>query len=120
MDNKTCTVCNIEKHIKNFHNKYSECKGCNIKRVVKHYYENKNKITNQQKIYYEKNRDKLLQKQNDYRNKSNAKYKELHRSYVEIQNKLKALVENLKIIDSEKHLKIYKRNVTQTTEKELC
>ena len=47
----------------------------------------------QQKIYHEKNRDKLLQKQNDYRNKSNTDYKELHKSYVELENKLKALEE---------------------------
>ena len=42
----------------------------------------------QQKIYYEKNRDKLLQKLNDY--------KELQRSYGELQNRLKALEEYLK------------------------
>ena len=45
----------------------------------------------QQKIYYEKNRDKLLQKQNDYSKKRCTDYKELHRSYVELQIKLKAL-----------------------------
>ena len=54
-------------------------------------------------MYYEKNRDKLLQKQNDYRNKRNTDYKELHKSYVELQNKLKALKEYLTINDSEKH-----------------
>ena len=67
MDNKTCTVCKIEKQINNFYKKYSESKACNIKRGVKRYYKNKDKISNQQKIYYEKNRDKLLEKQNDYR-----------------------------------------------------
>ena len=54
MENKICTVCNIEKHINNFYKKYSECKDCNIKRGVKRYYDNKNKISMQQKIYYEK------------------------------------------------------------------
>ena len=44
MDNKTCTVCNIEKHINNFYKKYSEFKACNIKRGVKRYYDNKDKI----------------------------------------------------------------------------
>ena len=52
MENKICTVCNIEKHINNFSKKYSECKDCNIKRGVKHYYDTKNKISMQQKIYY--------------------------------------------------------------------
>ena len=57
----------------------------------------------QQKIYYEKNRDELLQKQNDYRNKSNTDSKELLKSYVELQNRLKASEEKLSINDSEKH-----------------
>ena len=60
MESKICTQCNIEKHINNFYKKYSECKDCNIKRGVKRYYDNKDKISMQQKIYYEKNRDKLL------------------------------------------------------------
>ena len=96
MDNKICTQCNIEKDINNFYNKYRECKPCNIKRSTKRYYDNKDKISNQQKIDYERNRDKLLQKQNDYNKKRSTDYKELHRSYVELQNKLKALEEKLK------------------------
>ena len=103
MEIKICTQCNIEKHINNFYKKYSECKDCNIKRGVKRYYDNKNKISMQQKIYYEKNRDKLLQKQNDYSKKRSTDYKELQRSYVELKNKLKALEEILKINDTEKH-----------------
>ena len=57
MGSKICTQCNIEKHINNFYKKYSECKDCNIKRGVKRYYDNKDKISMQQKIYYEKNRE---------------------------------------------------------------
>ena len=56
MESKICTQCNIEKHINSFYKKYSECKDCNIKRGVKRYYENKDKISMQQKIYYEKKR----------------------------------------------------------------
>ena len=95
MESKICTQCNIEKDINNFYKKYSECKDCNIKRGVKRYYDNKDKISNQQKIYYERNRDKLLQKQNNYNKKRSTDYKELHRSYVELQNKLKALEEKV-------------------------
>ena len=95
MDNKTCTVCKIEKQIMNFYKKFSECKACNIKRAVKRYYNNKDKISNQQKLFYEKNRDKLLEKQNNYRNKRNTEHKDLVRSYVELQNKLKALEEKI-------------------------
>ena len=98
MENKICTVCKIEKHINNFYKKYSECKACNIKRGVKRYHNNKDKVSNQQKIYYEKNRDKLLQKQNDYRNKRNTEFKDLVKSYAELQNKLKSLEEKLKLL----------------------
>ena len=96
MESKICTQCTIEKHNNNFYKKFSECNDCNIKRIVKRYYDNKEKISKQQKIYYENNRDKLLQKQNDYSKKRSTDYKELQRSYVELQNKLKALEEKLK------------------------
>ena len=97
MENKICTVCKTEKHINDFYKKYSECKACNIKRGVKRYHDNKDKISTQQKIYYEKNRDKLLQKQKDYRNKRNTDFENLVKSYVELQNKLKALEEKVRI-----------------------
>ena len=106
MENKICTVCKIVKHINIFYRKYSECKDCNIKRGVKRYYNNKGKRSIQQKIYYEKNREKLLQKQNNYRNKRNTEFEDLFRSYVELENRLKATEEklkNLSINDSEKH-----------------
>ena len=54
MESKICTQCNIEKHINSFYKKYSECKDCNIKRGVKRYYDNENRISMQQKMYYEK------------------------------------------------------------------
>ena len=73
-------MCNIEKHINNFYTKSSKCKECNIKRGVKRYYDIKDKISIQQKIYYGKNRDKLLQKENDYRNKRKTDFKDLVRS----------------------------------------
>ena len=96
MQSTICTQCNIEKHINSCYKKYSECRDCNIKRGVKRYYDNKDKISMQQKIYYEKNRHKLLQKQDDYSRKISTDCKELHRSYVELQIKLKALEEKIK------------------------
>ena len=95
MESKICTQCNIEKHINNFYKKHSECKDCYIKRGVNCCYDNKDKISMQQKIYYEKNGDKLLQKQNDYSKERSTDYKELQISYVELQNKLKALEEKV-------------------------
>ena len=95
MESKICTQCNLEKHIDKFYKKYSECKVCNIKRGVKRYFDNKDKISMRQKLYYEKNRDELSQKQNDYRNERSTNYKKLHRYYVELQNNLKALEEKV-------------------------
>ena len=43
MDSKFCVVCNTEKNIDNFYDKYRECKPCNIQRSMKHYYGNKDK-----------------------------------------------------------------------------
>ena len=37
MDNKICVVCNIERSIDKFYNKYRECKQCNIQRSMKRY-----------------------------------------------------------------------------------
>ena len=100
METKFCTMCNIEKHINNFYKKYSECRDCNRTRGLKRYFENKNKLSNQQKIYHEKNREKiLLQKQNN----RGIQFRDLVISYVELENKLKALEERMKINDSEKH-----------------
>ena len=70
MKNKTCTVCNIQKHIYNFYSKYSACKYCNIKRGVKRYYDKKAKISIQQK-----NNTKKIET-NKYRNKMIKETKE--------------------------------------------
>ena len=95
-------MCNIEKHINNFYKRYSECIDYNIRRGVKRYFDIKDKISIQQKVYYEKNGDKLLQNQNDYRNKRNTEFKDLVRSYAELQNKLKALEEKVHTKQTEK------------------
>ena len=97
MNTQMCTICNIEKNINNVYKKYSEC---NRTRGLKRYYENKEKISSQQKNYYEKSREKLLlQKQN----KRGVQFRDLAISYVELENKLKALEEKMKLNGSEKH-----------------
>ena len=55
MKTRTCSKVNNEKHIKSFYKKYAECKDCNSKRGLKRFYDNKDKLSNQRKIYYEKN-----------------------------------------------------------------
>ena len=100
MDTKICSMCNIEIHIDNFYKKYTEFKDCNRTRGLKRYYEDKDKISNQQKIYYEKNREKiLLQKSNN----RFIQFRDLVISYIDLENKLNALEEKLKINDSENH-----------------
>ena len=90
MDSKMCTICNIEKHTNNFYKKYTECIDCNRARGLKRYYENK--ISKQQKIYYEKNREKiLLQKQNN----RSIQFRDLVISYIELENRLKTLEEKV-------------------------
>ena len=92
MDTKMCTICNIEKHIKNFYKKYTECIDCNRARGLKRFYEDKDKLSNQQKIYYEKSREKkLLQKQNN----RSIQFRDLVISYIELENRLKTLEEKL-------------------------
>ena len=60
----------------------------------------KMKLSSQQKLYYEENKEKiLLQKQN---NKC-IQIRDIVISYVELENRLKALEEKIKINDSEKH-----------------
>ena len=103
MDTKTCTMCNIEKNINNFDRKYSECKHCNRARGLERYYDNKDKISNQQKLYYRKITDRiLLQKQN----KRCIQFRDLVISYIELENKLKALEEKLKK-RTQKNIKIF-------------
>ena len=53
-ESKFCVVRNTGKNIGNFYKKYREFKQCNIKGSLKHYYENKDKLSSQRKVYYEK------------------------------------------------------------------
>ena len=114
MDSKNCTMCSIEKHVKDVCNKYTESKSCNCERGLKRYYDNKEKIPNQPKIYYEKE-DRLLQKQND----RYIHFKEIVRFYGELQNRLKAMEEYFSLRDSENNQKVYRRKLLQTTRKVL-
>ena len=104
MDTKMCTICNTEKDTNNFYKKYTECIDCIRARGLKRYYDNKDKISNQQKVYYEKNREKiLLQKKNN----RCVQFRDLVVSYIELENRLKALEEKLNVYkninDSEQH-----------------
>ena len=86
MHSKVCIVCNAEKSIDDFYNKYRECKQCKIQRNMKRYYENKDKLSNQRKLYYEKNRCVLLAKSK--LKQQNRKFdRKIYRQQVEELNK---------------------------------
>ena len=87
METKICSVCNIEKSIDNFYNKYRECQPCNIKRSRRRYFENNDKRSNQHKLYYEKNRDILLAK--------SKKYQQNRKSYTQQIKDLNTKIEKL-------------------------
>ena len=96
METKVCVVCNTEKSIDKFYNKYRECKPCNIKRSTKRYYENKDKISNQQKIYYEKNKDILLARSKIYQ--QNRKF---HTQQIkDLNNKIEELTQFMETLIS--------------------
>ena len=107
MENKFHSMCKIEKDVNNFCKEHSECKDCKSRRVLKRYYENKDKISNQRKIYYEKNKDRLLR----IANARHIHFKELVRSYVELESRLKALERNFSINDSE-NIQVFKEEIS--------
>ena len=94
MDTKICVVCNIEKSIDNYYNKYRECKPCNIQRSMKRYRENKDKISNYQKLYYEKNKDNLLAKSKMYQQNRKPYTQQIK----DLKNKIEELTQALETI----------------------
>ena len=98
MDNKICVVCNIEKSINNFYKKYRECKQCNIERSMRRYYENKDKLSNQRKIYFEKNRDVLLAKSKLNQQNRNYERKVYKQQVEELNEKLEDLTQAIEML----------------------
>ena len=54
----------LKKSVDISYNKSRECEQCIIQRSTKRYYENKDNLSIQRKIFYEKNRDVSLAKSN--------------------------------------------------------
>ena len=100
MDSKVCVVCNIEKSIDIFYNKYRECKQCKIKRSMKRYYENNDKLSNQRKLYYEKNRDVLLTKSKINQQKRNYERRIIKQQVEELNKKLEDLTQAIELFKS--------------------
>ena len=98
MDNKICVVCNIEKSIDKFYNKYRECKQCNIERSTRRYYENKDKRSNQHKIYYEKNRNVLIATSKINQQNGNNERKIYKQQVQELNQKLQDLTQAIEML----------------------
>ena len=96
METKVWIVCKTEKNIDNFYNKYRECKPCNIKTSTRRYYENKDKITNQQKLYYERNRDLLLLKSKIYQQNRKSHTQQIK----DLNNKIEQLTQVMETLFS--------------------
>ena len=105
---------NIEKH--RIFLKKTEGRNRNSIGGFKRYYVKENKISSQGKVFHEKNKEKLLQKQND----RYIHFKEIVRTYVQLQNRMKALDEKISKNDSENIQNIYHETNFQTTQKDLC
>ena len=98
MDSKVCVVCNTEKSIDIFYNKYRECELCIIKRSTKRYNENKDRISNQYKLYYEKNRDVLLARSKIYqqnRKSHTQQIKDLNNKVEELTKAMETLISKI-------------------------
>ena len=96
METKVCVVCNTEKSIDNFYNKCRECKPCKIKRSTRRYFENKDKISNQHKLFYEKNRDVLLT-----RAKKHQQNRKSHKQQIkDLNNKIEELTQAMETLIS--------------------
>ena len=95
MENKVCVDCNTEKSIDRFHKKYRECKQCKIEQILKRYCENKEKLTNQRKLYYEKNRDVFLARSKIYqqnRKSHTQQIKDLNKKVEELTQAMEMLI----------------------------
>ena len=61
---------------------------------MKRYYENKDKLTNQRKIYYEKNRDMLLAKSKMYQQNRKSHTQQIK----DLNNKVEELTQALELL----------------------
>ena len=74
-----------------------ECKQCNMQRSMKRYYEKKDNLSNQRKIYYEKNRDVLLAKSKLNQQNKNYERKIYKQQVEELNKKLEDLTQAIEM-----------------------
>ena len=96
METKLSVIWKTEKKIDNFYNKYREGKPCIIKRSTRRYYENKDKITNQQKLFYEMNRELLLFKSKIYQQNRKSHTQQIN----DLNNKIEQFIQAVETLFS--------------------
>ena len=83
MDRKSVLCVKMNKQSEIRTKKHAICRDCITRRNLKRYYENKDKLLDQRKLFCEKSRDKIFQRHNViYTN-----FKEVLRSYVVFENR---------------------------------
>ena len=71
---------------------------CNLQRSMKRYYENKDKLSNQRKLYYEKNRDVLLAKSKLNQQNRNYGSKMYKHQIEELNEKLEDITQPIEML----------------------
>ena len=84
---KICGVCGTEKKYDFNRNMYRRCGACNSRKVLRYYYNNKETVSEKNKIYYQNNKEYFR----EYYKKRNNKISDL-------ENQIKQLTEMLQTV----------------------
>ena len=74
-----------------------------MKRSMKRYCENKDKLSNQRKLYYEKTRDILLAKSKQNQQNRNYERKKYKKQVEELNKKLEDLTQSIEMLKTKKY-----------------
>ena len=80
-----CRICNSEKRYDENRKLYKPCNSCNTRRVLRYYYNNRDKISEKKRNYYYNIKENL----NEYNKKRKSKLSDL-------ENQIKTLTEMIK------------------------
>ena len=82
-----CSICGTEKKYDFNRNMYKRCAPCNSRKVLRYYYNNKEAVSEKNKIYYQNNKEYFR----EYYKKRNNKISDL-------ENQIKQLTEMLQTV----------------------
>ena len=120
---KTCTKCNVEKELWEFHFKTLErgklqahCRECKKEKDKQRYQYNKEKISESKKQHYQDNKEKILERKKQYRKNNKEKISKRRKQYYH-NNKEKIIQINKRY--KIKNLKRYLFNKAKTRAKKF-